>query len=196
MRREFVSASSTGLRVMRRGHVVGRKWDIPDPMVLVDSREQTPLPLFLNHPNWIGGERRTKLAVGDYSIVGMEDLIALERKSMSNIISSTMVNRERFIRSCARLAGFRWKAILIEATYEDMKSPYWHIEDLVTQAHPNAVCGTLDAIEAKFGIPVLYASRNRTLATEKAASWLSKHFTYWWLEQNRRGRVLIDSDRL
>ena len=29
-----------------------------------------------------------------------------------------------------------------------------------------------------------------------AASWLSKHFTYWWLERQGLGRVLIDSDRL
>ena len=29
-----------------------------------------------------------------------------------------------------------------------------------------------------------------------AASWLSKHFTYWWLEQHTLGRVLIDTDGL
>jgi hypothetical protein len=34
------------------------------------------------------------------------------------------------------------------------------------------------------------------LATERAASWLSKHFTYWWLEQNGYGRILIDTDKL
>ena len=36
------------------------------------------------------------------------------------------------------------------------------------------VSGTLDAIEAKFGIPVIYTSTIRELATERAASWLSK----------------------
>ena len=34
------------------------------------------------------------------------------------------------------------------------------------------------------------------LATERAASWLSNHFTYWWLEKQGYGRVLIDSDGL
>ena len=136
------------------------------------------------------------LKTGDYSVEGMEKLLALERKSMSDVITSTMVNRARFIRGCARLAKYRWKAILIEATYEDMKTPYYQFDELCTEAHPNAVCGTLDAIEAKFGIPVLYTSRNRDLAAEKAASWLSKHFTYWWLEQNKHDRVLIDSDKL
>jgi len=42
----------------------------------------------------------------------------------------------------------------------------------VTEANPYAVCGTLDAIEANFGIPIIYASQHRRLATEKAASWL------------------------
>lgn len=59
----------------------------------------------------------------------------------------------------------------------------------------NAVRGTLDAIEAKFQIPIIYASQNRDLATERAANGLSKHFTYWWLWKNGYGRVLIDSDR-
>jgi hypothetical protein len=26
--------------------------------------------------------------------------------------------------------------------------------------------------------------------------WLSKHFTYWWLEQDGYGRILIDADKL
>jgi len=54
----------------------------------------------------------------------------------------------------------------------------------------------VDAVEAKFGIPIIYASAIREVATERAASWLSKHFTYWWLEEHDLGRVLIDSDGL
>jgi len=62
--------------------------------------------------------------------------------------------------------------------------------------HPNGVVGTLDAIEANFGIPMLYTSQVRALAEELAASWLSKHFTYWWLEEHGHGRVLIDAGGL
>ena len=183
------------MTVMRDGHAVVREWKIPKPVVLVDTREREPFSLAEDHPGWIGGERRATLKTGDYSIEGMQDVLALERKSMVDAIQSTMAGRARFIRSCERLATFRWKAILVEATYEDMKSFYGALDgELVSEAHPNAVCGTLDAIEAKFGIPILYTSRLRFLATEKAASWLSKHFTYWWLEQNGRGRTLIDED--
>ncbi len=182
---------------MREGRAVVRAWRIPKPTVLVDTRERQPYCLAEMHPNWIGGVKQATLKAGDYSVEGMESVLALERKSMADAIGSAvaLANRARFIRSCARLAEYRWKAILIEATYEQMKSFYPNQdEDLCTEAHPNAVCGTYDAIEAKFGIPIIYTSRDRRLATERAASWLSKHFTYWWLEQNGHGRMLIDTD--
>jgi hypothetical protein len=57
-------------------------------------------------------------------------------------------------------------------------------------------CCDLDAIEAKFGIPVIHASTVRDLATERAASWLSKHFTCRWPERHGHGRVLVDPDGL
>ena len=103
-----------------------------------------------------------------------------------------MQYRSRFFDGCEKMSKYRWRALLVEASYEDIKSVYG--EELNTQAHPNAVSGTLDAIEARFGIPVIYTSQYRPLAAEKAASWLSKHFTYWHLEQAGLGRVLVEGD--
>jgi ERCC4-type nuclease len=180
---------------MREGGNIIRSAAIPKPVVLVDTREREPWPLQANHPNWIGGERRVALKTGDYSVEGMENLLALERKSLPDMVACTVAHRQRFLAACGRLAKFRWKAILVEATLEDIKGGFEQF-DIPTDVHPNAVCGTLDAIEAKFGIPVIYTSAARDLATERAASWLSKHFTYWWLEQHGYGRVLIDSDGL
>jgi len=188
----FVSPSTDRLRVMRHGHNIIRSARIPKPVVLVDTREREPFPLYANHPNWIGGERRATLKTGDYTVEGTEQLLALERKNLPDLVACTVTNRVRFLAACGRLARFPWKAVLVEATLEDIKRGF----DLASEVHPNAVCGTLDAIEAKFGIPVIYTSTVRELATERAASWLSKHFTYWWLEQQGHGRVLIDSDKL
>ena len=191
----FVSAGTKRLQVTRNGRSILRSAGVPKPVVLVDTREKQPLPLFANHPNWIAGERRKALKTGDYTVEEMEGTLCLERKSLADIVACTVTYRERFLASCARLARFRWKAILIEATFEDIKGGFEPF-DIPSGVHPNAVVGTLDAIEAKFGIPVLYTSTVRRLATERAASWLSKHFTYWWLEKNGHGRVLIDSDEL
>ena len=191
----FVGPSATRLRVVRKGHSIIRSKSIPKPVVLVDTREKKPFPLYANHPNWIGGERREALKTGDYTLEGMESLLCLERKSLADLVACTVTYRRRFIASCSRLARFTWKAILVEATFEDIKGGFEPF-DIPSDVHPNSVCGTLDAIEAKFGIPIIYTSTVQDLAAERAASWLSKHFTYWWLEQHGLGRLLIDSDRL
>lgn len=185
--RYFVPPPSRRLIIKRNGHSITRK--IPKPIVLIDSREQSPFD-FSRFPNWIAEEKKQKLRVGDYSVEGMEDMLIIERKSLSDLITTLMQQRTRFFNLCEKMTRFRWRALFVEASYEDIKAPY----DDYTMAHPNAVSGTLDALEARFGIPVIYASRYRELAEEKAASWVSKHFTYWYLEKNGFGRVLQEGD--
>ena len=191
----FYACSSTRLQVKRGGRSIIRSAGVPKPVALVDTREQYPFPLFANHPNWFSDEKRATMKTGDYTVEGMEELLILERKSLPDIVACTVSDRRRFLANCARLATFRWKAILVEASYEDIKRGP-EAFDIPSDVHPNAVTGTLDAIEAKFGIPVIYTSTIKDLATERAASWLSKHFTYWWLEERGMGRVLIDEDCL
>jgi len=184
-----VAPPSGRLIVKRDGHSITRQ--IPKPIVLVDTRERYPFD-FSGFPNWIADEKRQALKAGDYSAVGMEALLILERKTLTDLITTVIQQRVRFFKQCEKMMKYRWRAVLIEASYEDIKSPYG--EEYNTSAHPNAVSGTLDALEARFGIPVIYTSRYRPLAEEKAASWLSKHFTYWYLEQNGFGRVLQEGD--
>jgi hypothetical protein len=58
------------LIVKRNGSSITRQ--IPKPVVLVDTREQMPFD-FSRFPNWIAGEKRKALRVGDYSVEGMEE---------------------------------------------------------------------------------------------------------------------------
>ena len=191
----FYAPSSARLAVKRGGRSIIRSAGVPKPVALVDTREQYPFPLLANHPNWFSDEKRATMKTGDYTVEGMEELLILERKSLPDIVACTVSDRRRFLANCARLATFRWKAILVEASYEDIKRGP-EAFDIPSDVHPNAVTGTLDAIEAKFSIPVIYTSTIKDLATERAASWLSKYFTYWWLEEKGMGRVLIDDDGL
>lgn len=183
----FVEPPASRLIVKRNGHSITRQ--IPKPVVLVDTREQSPFN-FSRFPNWIAEEKRQKLDAGDYTVEGMEDLLVLERKTLSDLITTLIQQRPRFFKLCEKMSRYRWRALLVQASYEDLKSPY----DEYTEAHPNAVSGTLDALEARYGIPVIYTSQYQELAEEKAASWLSKHFTYWHLETNGLGRVLQEGD--
>lgn len=186
--RSFVSPPSRRLIVKRNGRSITKQ--IPKPVVLIDTREKMPFD-FTEFNNWIAGQKIKTLKVGDYSIEGMEKLLVMERKTLTDVITTLMQQRNRFFKMCEQMTAYRWRALLIEASYEDIKSSY---DEEWTLAHPNAVSGTLDALEARFGIPVIYTSRFRQLAEERAASWLSKHFTYWYLEENGYGRVLQEGD--
>jgi len=184
-----VPPTKSRLIVKRGGSAITSK--VPKPVALVDTREQAPLKL-AQFDNWFAGERITTLETGDYSIEGMEPLVCLERKSLNDLVVTLMHQRERFFRELERMQVYPYRAILVEASYEDVKSPYTFTKDVM--AHPNGVSGSLDALEVKFGIPVIYTSRNKALAEEKAASWLSKTFTYHWLESQGMGRVLQEGD--
>jgi ERCC4-type nuclease len=191
MQKQYPAAPPTGRLIVKRdGHSITRQ--VPKPIVLIDTREQYPFD-FNRFKNWIGGERSLALKAGDYSVEGMETLLILERKTLTDLITTVIQQRARFFKQCEKMTKYRWRALLVEASYEDIKAPYDQ-DKYCTLAHPNAVSGTLDALEARFGIPVIYTSLYRPLAEEKAASWLSKHFTYWYLENNGFGRVLQEGD--
>jgi len=178
--KRFALPPAVRLIVKRGGHCITRQ--IPKPIVLVDTREKYPFD-FSGLKNWIADTKSKALKVGDYSVEGMETLLVLERKSLTDLITTVIQERTRYFNQCEKMTKYRWRALLIEASYEDIKSPYDY-EIYNTLAQPNAVSGTLDALEARYGIPVIYTSLYRPLAEEKAASWLSKHFTYWYLEKN------------
>lgn len=184
-----VPPAKNRLLVTRGGKAITSK--IPKPVVLVDTREQRPMRL-ARFTNWIAEERVATLPTGDYSIEGMETLVCLERKSLNDLVSTLLHNRARFIRQLERMVAYPYRAIIVEADYAQVKCfyPFAH----GSSAHPNGVAGSLDAAEVKFGVPVVYASSNQDLADEKAASWLSKTYTYWYLESNGLGRYLQEGD--
>lgn len=49
-------------------------------------------------------------------------------------------------------------------------------------------------VDTRERAPLPLHANHPNLTTERAASWLSQHFTYWLLEQHGLGRILIDSD--
>jgi hypothetical protein len=77
----LVPAPRGRLLVKRDGSSITRQ--IPKPIVVVDTREQAPFD-FTQLGNWIAGTKWQKLDVGDYSVVGMERLLRLERNPNRN----------------------------------------------------------------------------------------------------------------
>lgn len=122
--------------------------------VVVDSREQQPLRFA-----GLAAEQRGTLKSGDYSLLGHEDRIAVERKSLPDLVGSLSAGRERLWREMERLSSLAAAALVVEsplrAVYE------WRYR---SKMHPSAVIGSCNAIMLDFGIPVIWAGDCGTAA--------------------------------
>jgi DNA excision repair protein ERCC-4 len=120
------------------------------PVIVIDTREQKPFTF--------SGEvetRRGTLAVGDYSLRGLEDEVAIERKSLNDLLGSITGGRERFIKELRQLRAFRFAAIVVEAGWDDVL-----LKRYPQNVAPNAVIGSLAAFAIKYGVvPILAGDR-------------------------------------
>ena len=80
--------------------------------ILIDSREQAPF-IFASYevkPEVVA------LPVGDYSLPGFTDKVAIERKELNDLISCLMNgNRDRFERELAKARHFDLFAVVVQA---------------------------------------------------------------------------------
>lgn len=115
-------------------------------VIAVDTREQSPFPL-------VGfATMRKTLKTGDYSIVGLEDRVAVERKSYNDAWGSMTEGRKRFERCVQRLAEMDRAAIVIECSILQLAIQPPHIQR-VTAA---SVVGGLISWCCQYRIPVLF----------------------------------------
>ena len=131
------------------------KTPTPQPIILVDSREQTPL-LFAN----LTTERAT-LATGDYSVKGFERDFSIERKSIGDLVQSLTHGRDRFSRELQRMRAFDFRRLLIVGSLSDLEQHRYR-----SLANPKAVVGSLFAFEARFDVPVYFCATPATAATQ------------------------------
>lgn len=120
----------------------------PALVVAVDTREQRPYRFPLS-------EVKT-LATGDYSIVGLEDRVAIERKTKEDAYSSLGQGRSRFERELQRLSRFDYAAIVIEASLpEFLQAPAF------SRMNPKAAAASIVAWSVKYRVCVFFAGDRR-----------------------------------
>src|SRR4051812_41393080 len=85
-----------------------------EPVIIVDTREREPLT-FTNLPSRVG-----TLYSGDYSISGLEESFAVERKSIPDLVACCAGERDRFERELHRLRGFRFRRLLVVGDQRDV----------------------------------------------------------------------------
>lgn len=81
--------------------------------VIVDSREQAPFPFRGPRYEGVTVEVGT-LSVGDYSLAGLADKVAVERKELSDLVACLGRERERFERELARGAALDAFCVVVD----------------------------------------------------------------------------------
>ena len=165
----------------------GTQLNTPRPVVVIDTREQNPFS-FDRFSRWFSGVERRALALGDYSIAGMEKMCTVERKDLSYLIHSFSTERPTFLNRLRRMSLYPQRLLIITAAVSQVKSPHPY-----SRSDPNTILQSLVAGLAGLGIPFLCAETHE-LGEEVVASYLYQVSLYHWLEQNGFGRVLVDGD--
>lgn len=115
--------------------------------IVVDTREQLPY--------WKKGVVRKKLDVGDYSIEGMEDKIAFERKSGIDALGTLGKGHKRFKKEIERSLNYDYFGIYIECTREQLIK-----KDFPGGYHSRmkgwVAVKILDTIQSKYGADVVF----------------------------------------
>jgi DNA excision repair protein ERCC-4 len=159
----------------------------PLPVAVVDTREQIPLS-FRRFKGWFSGIETRALALGDYSVAGMEDRCVVERKDLSDLVSSFTENRAVFLKRLRRMSELPHSLLVITAPLSQIKSAYPY-----GRVNPNQITQSLIAVLAGLRLPFI-CTETHELGEEIVASYLYQTFLYDWLEQNGHGRFLADED--
>jgi ERCC4-type nuclease len=133
---------------------------------VVDTREQEPYAFDSPQATVV----RRALPAGDYSVLGLEGLVAVERKTLDDFVSTVIHSRGRFRRELRKLSGYRAACVVVEASLSDILLGRYR-----GGAHPNAVLGSALSIILDHRIPVFFCSSRQAACRFVQAYLLGAH---------------------
>lgn len=118
-----------------------------DFIIVADTREQHPysFPCTTN---------RKALVAGDYSVEGLEDRVAVERKSLADFVHTVIHDHERFGRELLLLSTYNAACVVVEADLDSVLRG--GRQDDLRGAKPESVLGAAMHIHLRYGIPVFW----------------------------------------
>ena len=123
-------------------------------VVAVDRREQTPFT-FDAWPT-----AAATLAAGDYSIIGLEEHVAVERKTLSDLAACCGHDRERFKRELHRLGTYHCRAVVVEADLGDILAHSYR-----SKIKPACILGSIASWQTRYGVPFNLAGAHGSAIT-------------------------------
>jgi ERCC4-type nuclease len=157
------------------------------PVLLVDTREQKPFDCS-RFAGWFSGIEKKALALGDYSIAGLEDTCVVEPKDLPDLVHPLTADRSVFVSRLRRMADYPHRLLVITAALSQVESAY-----KFAAVDPNRILQSLIAVLAGTGVPFL-CTETHELGEEVVASYLYQIHLYHWLEANDFGRFLAVND--
>lgn len=136
----------------------------PPLAIIQDSREQFD-------PAWSEGVtvERTKLEFGDYSAVGLTEVVALEVKwSLDDLAACVGRERERFDTMLRGLARFPMRALIVAGESAAVGAKLY-----VSRVNPKAIIASTWAWAADYQISTIWA-RDKHGATRAIEWWLRR----------------------
>jgi ERCC4-type nuclease len=130
--------------------------------IVVDTREQQPWT-FEGQPVTTV---TAKLDAGDYSVLGLEHRVAIERKSLDDWTGTVLRDRSRFYRELALLRAYEFRCVIIEAGVREIMEGRYK-----SQANPAAVLGFVAEVAVGQSVPV-YLAGSRAEAQLLAGAFL------------------------
>ena len=148
----------------------------PAFVVKIDTREQTPFAFPANVATTTG-----TLTCGDYSVVGLEHEIGLERKSIGDLVGSITSGNARFQRALERLHAHRIAAVIIEGTPGEIEMHRY----FAPKIPPSRVFDTIATLHCKHRVPFMFGG------TRAHAAAITHRLLYkYWLM--RRGEQQLE----
>ena len=121
-----------------------------DITIVIDTREQTPLSFEIKDikiPTVAGS-----LPTGDYSVQNLEHKIAVERKSLADLVMCVGRERERFEKELQRLAAYESRLLVVESSWEEIEAGKYR-----SKINPQSVVGSLLSWQEKYNLPIMMA---------------------------------------
>ena len=107
--------------------------------------------------------------MGDYSLVGAEHLIAIERKELNDLIGSLTTGRERLEKELWKGKALDYFALVVEASLSDIINGHYR-----SQMEPKSAIQSLLAFSIRYHLPVWFCE-NRKYAERITQSLLEKY---------------------
>ena len=135
--------------------------------IIVDSREKDPLSFewWTDVACSVG-----TLPTGDYSLPGLSDRVAIERKTLVDIVNCfSGAEKDRFERELQRARGLDYFAVVIEGSYAEMEARKYRSK--LTPSQANKIL--LD-LQVRYRTSFVWAGNRR--AAEFITHWLLRSY--------------------